>query len=249
MSTLAWKPFILKRVITGADAAAANAEQVSADAFVRHELGLSQDFCDSIGRANVLSGPADTRWACDSIGGSEATDEFTLADLEPGVSVIGGRTTSGYWGYGVVMSWEPGKYFTYDGSQAGSLLWTNLLLLRGPIADAARVRYQERYRPREEGEDSPTVPLQRTDSGTSYGFTGQPDTAFWIRSGVEPFLFVTSRQYHSYGVVSDYTRTQIAHELRDLRAALAAPEEMTADQLRACRHQEAVTAAELAALA
>ncbi len=233
MSTLTWKPLVLRSIATSADAAAAAAaaaQEPSTDEFVQYQWGLAQEFCHAMV-------------------GSEATDEFTLADLEPGVSVIGGRTTSGYWGYGVVMSWEPGKYFTYDGSQAGSLLWTNLLLLRGPIADAARVRYQERYRPREEGEDSPTVPLQRTDSGTSYGFTGQPDTAFWIRSGVEPFLFVTSRQYHSYGVVSEYTRTQIAQELRDLRAALAAPEEMTADQLRACRHQEAVTAAELAALA
>ena len=103
MSTLNWKPFILRSTTTYAEMRAAEeAPPQPTDAHVVHQHYVTPEFCAALA-------------------GSEATDEFTVADLEPGVSVIAGTTTSGYWAHGVVMGWNPGKYITYDGPQAGSL--------------------------------------------------------------------------------------------------------------------------------
>lgn len=223
---LIWKPFILKPLLTHADALAAAAAPPSADTHVRHDWGLSPVFCDAMA-------------------GSEACDNFTLADLEVGVSVIAGTTTSGYWAYGVVMGWEPGKYFTYDGPQVGSLLWRDFLLLRGPIAEVARARYQERYGPREEGADSPTLPLQRTDSGTSYNFTGRPDLSFWLRSGVEPFLVVTARHYQGRFPNPERDVRELEGEAAQLQNKMD-EWPLTPDEQRACRYQLSVTTEKLA---
>jgi hypothetical protein len=226
-----WKPFVLKSMTTYPEELAAAAAPKLADAHVVHQHFVSAEFCAALE-------------------GSEATDEFTIADLEPGVSVIAGTTTSGYWAYGVVMGWQPGKYITYDGPQVGSLLWSNFLLLRGPIAEVARERYRERYGPREDGEASPSVPLQRTDSGTSYNFTGRPDHAFWLRSGIEPFLFVTARHYHGRAK-SKYALRLLEDELALLRAMTTAEEveprpfRPTELEMRAARHQLAVESAVL----
>lgn len=226
---LNWKPFILKALLTHDEAVAAAADPSREDAHVQHEWGVSPVFCEAIA-------------------GSEACDNFTLADLETGVSVIAGETTSGYWAYGVVMGWQPGKFFTYDGPQVGSLLWRKFLLLRGPIAEAARARYQERYVPREDGEASPTVPLQRTDSGTSYNFTGRPDLAFWLRSGVEPFLFVTARHYQGRFPNPQRDAVELEGEIAQLREMLDAAQGPDQDkpEVRACRYQLSVTTEELA---
>jgi hypothetical protein len=231
MSTLNWKPFIMKSITTYADGQAAAQAPKPADAHVVHQHFVSPEFCATLA-------------------GSEATDEFTIADLEPEVSVIAGTTTSGYWAYGVVMGWNPGKYISFDGPNVGSLLWSEFLLLRGPIATIARERYRLRYGPRDDDEDSPSVPLQRTDSGTSYNFTGRPDHAFWVRSGIEPFLFVTSRHYHGR-VKSQYALRLLEDELANVRAMTTAEEvyprpfRPTELEMRAARHQLAVESAEL----
>lgn len=237
MSTLNWKPFILRSTTTYAEMRAAEEAPPQTDAHVVLQHYVSPEFCATLA-------------------GSEATDEFTVADLEPGVSVIAGTTTSGYWAYGVVMGWNPGKYISFDGPNVGSLLWSEFLLLRGPIAAVARERYRQRYGPREEGDASPSVPLQRTDSGTSYNFTGRPDHAFWVRSGIEPFLFVTARHYH--GGLSLHTKRQklqaaqqLEDELANVRAMTIAEEvyprpfRPTELEMRAARHQLAVESAEL----
>ena len=230
MAHLNWKPFIMRPLASYADGQAVVAAPERTDAHVRHEWGVSPVFCDA------------------SNNGSEACDNFTLADLETGVSVIAGETTSGYWAYGVVMGWEPGKFFTYDGPQVGSLLWRKFLLLRGPIAEAARARYQERYGPRGDGEASPTVPMLRTDSGTSYNFTGRPDAAFWIRSGVEPFLFVTARHYQGRFPNAPRDVRELEGEMAQLREMLdmAQGPDQNSLELRACRYQLSVTTEQLA---
>ncbi len=126
--------------------------------------------------------------------GTEATDTFLLSDLTMGESVLAGWTTSGKWAYGVVTGYEEGKFFRFDGPNEGSLLWNHLLLLRGPMADAAQKRYTCRFTPQEDG-SSPRAPMKRTDSGSNYGFTGYPDIAFWKRSGCRLYWEVTAEDY------------------------------------------------------
>jgi hypothetical protein len=130
---------------------------------------------------------------CDD--GTEATDTFLLSDLKMGESVLAGYTTSGKWAYGVVTGYKEGQYFSFDGPNEGSLLWRGLLLMRGPMADAALKRYKMRYEPTEDGDSPRGVPMKRTDSGTNYGFTAYPDVAFWKRSGCPLYWEVTSDDY------------------------------------------------------
>lgn len=135
-------------------------------------------------------------------------DTFLLSDLVIGESVLLGLRTNGDWSYGVVTGWEPGKFFRYDGPNMGSMLWNNILLLRGPSADAARAA----HRPPAEGgaaagggaADTPPaaafspVPLKRTDSGSNYGFSGTPDFKTWMRLGAKPWFTVEAADYNGY---------------------------------------------------
>lgn len=162
----------------------------------------------------------------EALAGLEACLNFTLADLEPHVSYLGGTRTAGYFSHGIITGWEEGQYFTYDGPNDGSMLWSNLVLFRGPLVDAARERAAEERRRVErlarawrrmaeegeledgactppclydsEGEIPTYAPLKRTDSGSNYGFTGFPDVAFWQRSGCPLYWRVDAGLYSSW---------------------------------------------------
>lgn len=116
--------------------------------------------------------------------GLEAARNFSIKDVVVGETVLGGTTTSGAWDFGVVTGWSTGKYFTFDGLNAGSLLWGNLLLLRGKIAEEARTRYKDSVALTISEPDVLRRPvlLKRTDS-LSHCEVGYPDVDFWARSG------------------------------------------------------------------
>ncbi len=147
-------------------------------------------------------------FADDEDEGNEFCDDFTLDDIEPGVSVMGGYTTRGVWECGVVLGWKEGSHFYFDGSQEGSLLWNELVLLRGPIAKKAA----ERWRDRCEG----NAPMKRTDSGTNYGFYGNPDLNFWEASGFHPRLYESPADYMGSSVGHSFTLDSITARLAEL---------------------------------
>jgi hypothetical protein len=214
---LTWKPVRYERIDWQSPSRGYVTE--TDDEIVIHTLFYSED------------SPVDTE-------GLEACTDFTLDDLEAGVSVLGGCRTAGYFSIGVITAWKEGKYFNFDGPNEGSLLWNNLILLRGPLADRVRDAHQRelaaaerRYRKLatmdipdgagtpplgsdDEGEIPPAGPCRRTDSGTNYGFYGTPDWAFWKRSGYQLFWRVEAQEY-SYGGGGDASETYPAR-LREM---------------------------------
>jgi hypothetical protein len=179
----------------------------------------------------------------------EACDTFLLSDVGVGKSVLGGIRTSGYWSYGVVEGWEEGKYFKFDGPNEGSLLWHDLLLLRGPAVDAIVEEYQERRRAlnewlatAEDGDCTPPglgCPMKRTDSGTNYGFSGRPDYDFWTRSGYRPWYMVGPEDYHSYNR-AELCPKRLRERAEGLRGVLASGREdgsLTDKDCQAIRNQ------------
>jgi hypothetical protein len=129
--------------------------------------------------------------------GTEAMPLVYIDDIIIGETVLAGYATSGAWAEGVVKWIEPGKYIEIDGFNANSLLWHGFAVLRGALADICRSRYAAREA-REAANRDPIpagYPLMRTDSGTSYGYTGFPDLEFWKRSGINPWLMVPSYEY------------------------------------------------------
>ena len=177
-------------------------------------------------------------WGHELDDGTEATDTFLLSDLKMGESVLAGRTTSGKWACGVVTGYKEGQYFSFDGPNEGSLLWDSLLLLRGPMAEAALAAYKERYEPTEDGSSPRGYPLKRTDSGTNYFLTGYPDVAFWERSGCPLYWRVDAGLYHGYCDPAESHPERV----RVLREALAeesysTPLEKKAIEQQAERHR------------
>jgi hypothetical protein len=152
---------------------------------------------------------------------TEVSTDFTFADLVEGECVIAGHTTRGAWEMGVYLGASPGRYLNFNGSQQGSLLWSNLCLIRGSVADQLLGNYKKKdnwYKKVQakldamraagettEGIGTPDVsdsedcippgPCKRTDSGTSYGVTGFPDVEFWARSGIVADAFVPAYVY------------------------------------------------------
>lgn len=120
--------------------------------------------------------------------GTEVCTTFMLTDVIKEETVLAGYTTSQYFKMGIVTGWSEGKYFHFDGPNEGSLLWNRLMLVRGPLADKARERYEASKHP--ERPDYLPPPMKRTDSGTNYGFMGHPDLEFWERSGIQPWYAV-----------------------------------------------------------
>jgi hypothetical protein len=147
--------------------------------------------------------------------GNEASDTFLLSDLVLGESVLAGYTTSNRFELGVVTGYKEGWYFSFDGSNEYGKLWNGLLLLRGPLAEAALGRYQMRMDYTSDG-DVPAPPMKRTDTGTNYGHTGHPDLEFWTRSGIEPWLYVTSEDYNVLNKTPEELRTHILEMEREL---------------------------------
>lgn len=202
-------------------------------------------------RATVLSTAYEhiisTHWSEGAAPGLEACDTFLLSDLVVGESVLAGIRTSGDWSYGIVTGWAEGKYFTFDGPNEGSLLWNNLLLLRGAAVDRMRQSYQEEKHAREAyyaagGEDSPPCPrpMKRTDSGANYGFSGRPDFKFWTRSGYKPWYLVGPEDY-SYCYREDKGRAALFRLRADaMRKQLAAGRDdgsLTEEEVAAIRNQ------------
>lgn len=138
--------------------------------------------------------------------GTEGAADFTLADLMKGETVIAGITTSGHWDYGVVTDWAPGKHFSFYGLNAGSKLWSGLLMLRGRLAEEALERYKTRD----------PLAIRRTDSGFSYGMEGYPDVDFWARCGVESYFAVGPAERVPYDQQTAEQRAARAAELREL---------------------------------
>jgi hypothetical protein len=173
--------------------------------------------------------------------GTEVSTDFTLADLRGGECVVAGHTTRGAWEMGVFFSASPGRYLNFDGSQHGSLLWNNLCLIRGPQADMiiarhkAKLRYFEKLSKKLKGTDEPCgtppvsddegegylmpPPMKRTDSGTSYGFTGFPDVEFWARSGIVADAFVPAEVYQDgiEGMDPEYAKDFYQRGISQLR--------------------------------
>lgn len=159
----------------------------------------------------------------------EVSTDFTLSDLVAGKCVVAGHTTRGAWEMGVYIGASKGRYLNFDGSQQGSLLWRNLCLIRGSLADEMVERQKKRdlwslkiqakldaMRAAGENTDGcgtpdvsdsedclPPGPMKRTDSGTSYGFTGYPDVEFWARSGIVADAFVPPHVYNGYDAPED----------------------------------------------
>jgi hypothetical protein len=166
--------------------------------------------------------------------GNEACDTFLLSDLVLGESVLAGYTTRGCFELGVVTGYKEGWYFSFDGSNECGKLWNGLLLVKGPLADAARARYTR------EDEEGVAPPLKRTDSGANYCHPGYPDLEFWTRSGVEPWLYVMAPSYQGWDETPEELRGRI-HEMEcDLRES-----EYTPIQRKALEYQVAVLKAHL----
>ena len=148
--------------------------------------------------------------------GNEASDTFLLSDLVMGESVLAGYTTRGCFELGVVTGYKEGWYFSFDSVNEYGKMWNGLLLVKGPIADAARARYKIRTDYTRDDEEGIAPPLKRMDSGANYGLTGHPDLEFWTRSGVEPWLYVTSEDYNGWNKTPEELRTHILEMEREL---------------------------------
>lgn len=148
---------------------------------------------------DVIGVPTYTRDAEEGIG-TEAARVFTVEEIVIGETVLAGYATSGAWSEGVVTRIEPGKYIEIDGFNANSILWHSFVMLRGALEGICQRRYAAR-KAREDAEAARRdplprgYPLMRTDSGTSYGYTGFPDLEFWKRSGIYPWYMVPSYEY------------------------------------------------------
>jgi hypothetical protein len=129
--------------------------------------------------------------------GNEASNTFLLSDVVIGETVLGGVTTRGLFELGVVTGYSKGWCFFFNGVNAGSRLWGDLLLIKGPLADAARARYKVYEDYTSDGE-APAPPLKRTDSGSNYGHWGIPDLEFWTRSGFQPWYIVMHQDYNHW---------------------------------------------------
>lgn len=127
--------------------------------------------------------------------GTEASRPSQVDELVIGETVLGGYATSGAWTEGVVKRIEPGKYVEIDGFNANSLLWHGFVVLRGALAETSRSRYAARQASARREPLPSGYPLLRTDSGTSYGYSGFPDLDFWKRSGVPAWYMVPSYEY------------------------------------------------------
>ena len=162
---------------------------------------------------------------------NEACDTFLLSDLVLGESVLAGYTTRGCFELGVVTGYTKGWYFSFDGLNDGSRMWNGLLLVRGPLADAARARYKV-YADYTSDGDGPASPLKRTDTGGNYGIGGCPDLEFWTRNGVEPWLYVGPEDYQYLDETPEQLRSRILEMEHDPHAA-----EYTPIQKKALQHQ------------
>jgi hypothetical protein len=191
-----------------------------------------------------------TPWHMELPADTKVSKDFTLADLTEGECVVAGHTTRGAWEMGVYLGASPGRYLNFDGSQQGSLLWSNLCLIRGSLADRLLDRHKKKanwYKKlqakldtmRAAGEITdnigtpdvsddeaclPPGPMKRTDSGTSYGFTGYPDVEFWARSGIVADAFVPAHVYNGHGAPeeADWYRDAIL-QLRGMNHADITP--------------------------
>ncbi len=160
----------------------------------------------------------------------EACNTFTLYDLIMGESVLAGYTTRGDFDIGVITDVKQGWYFAFDGKNEGSKLWNGLLLLRGPLAEAARTRYHSALL-RPASDSMAPIPLKRTDTGGNYGSAGYPDLAFWTRSGLQPWYMVMWQDYA--GLVE--TPEELAERIQTIEEY--EHQEMTAIENQALRYQ------------
>ena len=144
---------------------------------------------------------------------NEACDTFLLSDLVMGESVLAGYTTRGCFELGVVKGYEEGWCFLFDGSNDCSRLWGDLLLIKGPLADAARARYKVYVDYTSDG-DMSAPPLKRTDTGSNYGHWGVPDLEFWTRSGIQPWRYVMPQDYYQW----NETPQELQQRIDELKA-------------------------------
>ena len=202
-----------------------------------YSVGATPDPVEKIGDEYLIV----AHWLKSSAG-DEACDTFLLSDIVIGETVLAGYTTRGCFEIGVVTGYRKGWYFNFDGTNEGSRLWNGLLLLRGPLADAARARYKA-YTDYSSDSGSPAPPQKRTDSGGNYGQTGSPDLEFWTRSGVQPWLYVMAEDYNE----RDETAAKLSERIRKMREY--ATVDLTPLQRKAHEHQIAELSARLPAAA
>jgi hypothetical protein len=115
---------------------------------------------------------------------TEASADFVYNDVVFGESVLAGFTGTGKWIYGVATDQIDGFCFVINGPDPEQLLWRNLLLLRGGLAEKARAYHRDSL------QDGKEPPLKVLGKGTC-----TPDHSFWLRSGYRPWLFCPAWAY------------------------------------------------------
>jgi hypothetical protein len=153
------------------------------------------------------------------------SSKFVADDLMVGVSVLTGRTTSGYIRSGVVTEVIPGIGVRFDNPDQNGIFWRDMWQHLGDCECTVCVEHRPQvYAYLNQGAaaiDSelppPGPPLRRTDSGSDYSFNGYPDCEFWERSGYAPLFIATATDYNGgCFLVNQWTRGEVAQALREV---------------------------------
>lgn len=149
---------------------------------------------------------------------NQASSDFGMQDIEFGKTVLAGTTTRGAYEMGVVTGCVPGQYFTFDGVNANSKLWHDVLLIKGDAADKLleiHTKFKETFG------DGPR-PMSRTDSGSNYGFSGYPDLALWKRLGIPAWYRVDAEDYlcRDYGSSWSNDKHRLQERIQEFRSIL-----------------------------
>jgi len=128
-------------------------------------------------------------------------NDFTIADVVVGKTVLRGDSTSGWRPSGTVRKIIPGIGFVISNEPGGqvSVIWRKLVLLEGAEPTPAEPTMTE------VSVDGMTLSipgppqLRRTDSGADYSMPGYPDVAWWAAQGLSAPYLATSYDYGSDG--------------------------------------------------
>lgn len=113
--------------------------------------------------------------------------------LVPDEVVVAGLTTSGVFDVGVLKAVRDGICLEHYGRNTPSLLWSNIFMVHGPLADWALGKHNMEKAVQTASValanmrvlTHPPLPMRRTNSGVHYGAEAAVDLAFWASIGVE----------------------------------------------------------------